>query len=118
MSGGLIATIASLVLLLATYLFGKNKGKEETTTKISGEVTIQRQKAVQAETEADLLSEVAPVAVKAADGMAKAETEYEDAMSRIDEAVRVNDMDALKDISRMLALKAREMGASDKGGPK
>ncbi len=112
MSGGLVATAVALVILLMTYLFGKKEGKDSTTTKISGEVTIQKQKAVQAETEAEMVKDSTPIVTEAVREQTQAEAEYEQTIESLTKAHDRNDRDTMLEIAKALAQKAISKGAS------
>lgn len=59
--GGLYGVIGIIAVFILTYFCGKWRGKEQTTTKISGQVVIEQQKAVKAEKEKDLALETAKI---------------------------------------------------------
>lgn len=118
MNSGLVAFIFGLLALISAWVMGKAKGKEETTTRISGEITIQKQKAAQAEAEADLLKDSTPIVIEAATRQTEAEKEYERTLVDISKASRESDMDAMKAIAQAMAEKALRMGATPKGGDK
>ena len=48
------AFLAGIILIIGAWIFGKASGKKETKTKISGEITIQKQKTEKAEAERDI----------------------------------------------------------------
>ena len=48
------AFLMGIVLVIGALFFGKSLGKKETKTKISGEITIQKQRAEKAEAERDI----------------------------------------------------------------
>ena len=58
---GLYGVIGIIAVFILTYFCGKWRGKEETTTKISGQVVIEQQKAKKVEKEKDLALETAKI---------------------------------------------------------
>lgn len=48
------AFLMGIVLVIGALFFGRSMGKKETKTKISGEITIQKQRAEKAEAERDI----------------------------------------------------------------
>ena len=56
---GIYAFLLGIVALIASFIFGKANGTKATKTKISGQVTIEKQKAEKAETEKELVIEAA-----------------------------------------------------------
>lgn len=112
MNSGLVAFIFGLLALISAWVMGKAKGKEETTTKISGEITIQKQKAVQAEKEAEMVKDSTPIVTETVREQALAEAEYEQTIESLTKAHDRNDRDTMLEIAKALAQKAISKGAS------
>lgn len=58
---GIYAFLAGIAAILIAFLCGKKRGTDQTTTKISGQVIIEQQKAEKAEKEKDLALETAKI---------------------------------------------------------
>lgn len=104
---GIYAFLLGIAAILGAFIFGKAKGTKETTTKIKGEVTIQR-------TEKELVKDVTPLVVETAKEQTEAQAEYEATVHEIGQASKASDMDWMKRIASDLAKKALEKGATEK----
>ena len=108
MSVGLIAFIVGALAVVLAYLGGWRSSKKETTTKLSGEITIQRQKAETAQKERDL-------AVAAAQAVQQQTAEsdtikqfFNEFESKKTEADETNNVDIAIEAAKVLAERAAE----------
>lgn len=100
---GIYAFVAGVVALIVAFLFGRKRGVDTTTTKISGEVTIQRERAEKAEHEAELAKNVSETVVEVAKAQQSVIAEINEAETRLDTAKKQRDVDAAIEIARRLA---------------
>lgn len=58
---GVYAFLAGIIVILLAFVTGKKKGSEETKTKISGQIVVEKQKADKAEKEKELVVEASHI---------------------------------------------------------
>ena len=58
---GVYAFLAGVVLIVLAFVTGKKKGSDETKTKISGQIVVEKQKADKAEKEKELVVEASHI---------------------------------------------------------
>lgn len=117
------ATIITVVVLLLTYLLGLKRGTANTTTKVSGEVTVQKRQAAEAKSEASAAKVEAEAQEKKAEVAAEAvsnifnlssdntarETTISEMRERISEARSAQSESIMFDIARNQARQAEEL---------
>lgn len=97
--GGVYAFVIGAIAIIASFIFGWRS----TTTKISGEVTIQKERAEQAERKAELSQNVSETVVDVAKKQSEAKTEIEKASADLKTAEVQHDTNAALEVARRLA---------------
>lgn len=97
--GGIYAFIIGAIAIIASFLFGKRS----TTTKISGEVTIQKERAEKAERKAELSKDISETVVDVAKSQSEAKTEIEKASADLKTAEVQHDTNAAIEVAKRLA---------------
>lgn len=100
---GIYAFIAGVVAIIVAFLFGKKNGSDTTRTKISGEVTIERERAEKAEHEAELAKGVSESVVELAKQQSTIKEEIQQAEKDITSADQRRDTNAAIEVAKRLA---------------